>query len=64
MIFSVIWDDRNNKYKVKRTAILSLEEVMNIYGSYKTEKEALTVCKGLMKRQERPVNDMKTIYKP
>lgn len=52
MIFSVIWDDRNNKYKVKRTAILSLEEVMNIYRSYKTEKEAQAVRKGLNRTEK------------
>lgn len=51
-------------YRVKRTALLSLEEVMNIYGSYKTDKEAQTVRKGLNKKQEKPENDMQTVSKP
>ena len=50
-IFSVIWDGKSKMYRVKRTAILSLEEVMNIYGSYKTDKEAQTVQKGLNRKQ-------------
>ena len=64
VIFSIIWDGRLRKYKVKRTAILSLEEVMTVYGHYKTEREAYIVINGLKKRQGKTRNDIKTVPKP
>lgn len=51
IIFSVIWDSRLRKYKEKSTASLSFAEIMNIYRSYKTEKEAQTVSQGLNRKQ-------------
>lgn len=64
IIFSVIWDSRLRKYREKKTASLSLEEIMSIYMSYKTEKEAQTVSKGLNIIQERKGNVIKTTPKP
>lgn len=50
-IFSVIWDGKSKRYRVKRTCLISLDELMNTYGSYKTDKDAQTVCKGLNRKQ-------------
>lgn len=47
----MIWDGKLRKYKVKRTDLISLDELMNTYGSYKTEKEAQTIRKGLNRKQ-------------
>ena len=51
IIFSVIWDSRLRKYREKNTASLSFAEIMNIYRSYKTEKEAHAVSQGLNRKQ-------------
>lgn len=64
IIFSVIWDSKLRKYREKKTASLSLEEIMSIYMSYKTEKEAQTVSKGLNIIRERKGNVIKTTPKP
>ena len=64
IIFSVIWDSRLRKYREKKTASLSLEEIMSIYMSYKTEKEAQTVSKGLNIIRERKGKAIKTTPKP
>lgn len=64
IIFSVIWDSKLRKYREKKTASLSLEEIMSIYMSYKTEKEAQAVSQGLNIIQERKGNVIKTTPKP
>ena len=46
-MFSIVYDERLNRYKVKQTAILKEAERMNIYGTYTTMFEAKKVLKGL-----------------
>lgn len=60
IIFSIIWDGKLRKYKVKRTAILSLEEIMSVYAHYNTQQDALKAVRGLNKR----VNNTETKPKP
>ena len=51
-VFSIIWDEKKQQYKVKQTELLSLEEVMRIYATYKYRITAQKILKGLNKRKD------------
>ena len=62
IIFSIVWDKSKERFKVKRTAILSLDEVMNTHSSYNTHREALKITRIMNKkgvRQDVRLENMK-----
>ena len=51
LLFSIVWDISKKRYIVKPTCILSVEEIFNIYCSYRTQKDALKALKSIGRKQ-------------